>query len=45
MMRRISPHKDLQKDILDPMAWINDLTRETSGGAVGPGDSVRRWGS
>ena len=35
MMRRISPHKDLQKDILDPMAWINDLTRETSGGAVG----------
>ena len=35
MMRRISPHKDLQKDILDPMAWINDLTRATSGGAVG----------
>ena len=35
MMRRISPHKDLQKDILDPMAWINDLTRETNGGAVG----------
>ena len=35
MMRRISPHKDLQKDILDPMAWINELTRETSGGAVG----------
>ena len=35
MMRRISPHKDLQKDILDPMGWINDLTRESSGGAVG----------
>jgi len=35
MMRRISPHKDLQKDILDPMAWINELTASTSGGAVG----------
>ena len=34
-MRRISPHKDLQKDILDPMAWINDLTGAGSGGAVG----------
>ena len=22
LLRRISPHKDLQKDILDPMAWI-----------------------
>ena len=35
MMRRISPHKDLQRDILDPMAWINDLTASSSGGAVG----------
>ena len=35
MMRRISPHKDLQQDILDPMAWINDLTGASSGGAVG----------
>ena len=35
MMRRISPHKDLQKDILEPMAWINELTRQGSGGAVG----------
>ena len=35
LMRRISPHKDLQKDILDPMAWINDLTGAGSGGAVG----------
>ena len=35
MMRRISPHKDLQKDILDPMSWIDDLTKESSGGAVG----------
>jgi predicted DNA-binding helix-hairpin-helix protein len=35
MMRRISPHKDLQKDILDPMKWIDQLTREKTGGAVG----------
>ena len=35
MMRRISPNKDLQKDILDPMAWINELTAASSGGAVG----------
>ena len=35
MMRRISPNKDLQKDILDPMAWINELTASSSGGAVG----------
>ena len=35
MMRRISPHKDLQKDILEPMAWINELTRQGSSGAVG----------
>ena len=35
MLRRISPHKDLQRDILDPMAWINELTASTSGGAVG----------
>ena len=35
MMRRISPHKDLQQDILDPMAWINELTGASSGGAVG----------
>ncbi len=35
MMRRISPHKDLQKDILDPMSWIDGLTKESSGGAVG----------
>ena len=35
MMRRISPHKDLRKDILDPMAWISELTAASSGGAVG----------
>ena len=35
MMRRISPHKDLQKDILDPMAWIDEITAARSGGAVG----------
>ena len=34
-LRRISPHKDLQKDILDPMSWIDELTRESCGGAVG----------
>ena len=35
LLRSISPHKDLQKDILDPMAWIDELTRDTRGGAVG----------
>ena len=35
MLRRISPHKDLQRDILDPMSWINELTASTNGGAVG----------
>ena len=35
LLRRISPHKDLQKDILDPMAWIDELTRDTRGDAVG----------
>ena len=35
LLRRISPHKDLQKDILDPMSWIDELTRESRGGAVG----------
>jgi predicted DNA-binding helix-hairpin-helix protein len=35
MMQRISPHKDLQRDILDPMDWIDRLTRENTGGSVG----------
>ena len=35
MMRRISPHKDLEKDILAPMGWIDQMTRQGTGGAVG----------
>ncbi len=35
MMGRISPHKDYQRGILDPMAWIHRLTQASSGGAVG----------
>jgi predicted DNA-binding helix-hairpin-helix protein len=35
MMQRINPHKDLQRDILDPMDWIDRLTRESTGGTVG----------
>ena len=35
LLRRISPMKDLQKDILDPMSWIDELTRNSRGGAVG----------
>ncbi len=35
MMRRISPHKDFDGGILAPMEWIDRLTKESSGGAVG----------
>ena len=35
LLRRISPHKDLQRDILEPMSWIDQLTRGSRGGAVG----------
>jgi predicted DNA-binding helix-hairpin-helix protein len=35
MMQRISPHKDFQKGILDPMKWIDQLTKEKTGGTVG----------
>ena len=34
-MKRISPHKDFDNGILAPMSWINDLTRSSTGGAVG----------
>ncbi len=35
MMRRISPHKQFQEGILDPMQWIDQLTKEKTGGTVG----------
>ena len=35
MMRRISPHKDFQEGILVPMQWIDQLTKEKTGGTVG----------
>src|SRR5690606_25787778 len=34
-MRRISPHKDYDGGILDPMAWVKEITQEKYGGAVG----------
>ena len=34
-MRTLSKMKDLDRDILAPMEWINDLNREKTGGAVG----------
>ena len=34
-MKKLSKMKDLQRDILSPMEWINDLTRSATGGAVG----------
>ena len=34
-MRTLSKMKDLERDILAPMEWINDLNQEKSGGAVG----------
>ncbi|GEM_PF-33328 len=35
MLERISPMKDMQRGILDPMKWIDRLTRQATGGAVG----------
>ena len=35
MMQRISPHKDMEQDILAPMGWVDKLTRSDTGGAVG----------
>ena len=35
MMERISPHKQFQEGILDPMKWIDQLTKEKTGGTVG----------
>ena len=34
-MKKLSKMKDLQRDILSPMEWINDLTRSSTGGAIG----------
>ena len=34
-MRKLSAMKDFQKDILDPMSWIHDLTKRRFGSAVG----------
>ena len=35
MMRKLSAMKDLERDILDPMRWIDKLTRSATNGAVG----------
>ena len=35
MMRKLSARKDLERDILAPMGWIDKLTRSETGGAVG----------
>ena len=35
MMRKLSAMKDLERDILAPMRWIDNLTRSDSHGAVG----------
>ena len=35
MMRKLSAMKDLERDILAPMRWIDNLTRDDSHGAVG----------
>ena len=34
-MRKLSKMKDLERDILDPMRWIDDLIRKPTDGAVG----------
>ena len=35
MMRKLSAMKDLERDILDPMRWVHQLTRDRAHGAVG----------
>ncbi|MCI0886934.1 MAG: helix-hairpin-helix domain-containing protein [Chloroflexi bacterium] len=35
MLSRISPMKDMQRDILDPMSWIHKLISGGHGGAIG----------
>ena len=35
MMRKLSAMKDLERDILDPMRWIDRLTRGDTNGAIG----------
>ena len=35
MMRKLSARKDLERDILNPMSWIDKLTRSDTNGAVG----------
>ena len=35
MMRKLSAMKDLERDILAPMRWIDELTRSDTNGAVG----------
>ena len=35
MMRRISPMKDLRRDILEPMRWVDDLIRRDASRADG----------
>ena len=35
MMRKLSAMKDLERDILDPMRWVHQLTRDGTQGAVG----------
>ncbi len=35
MMRKLSAMKDLERDILAPMRWIDELTRGDTNGAVG----------
>ena len=34
-MKKLSTMKDMKKDILDPMEWVNKLTRTHGNGAVG----------
>lgn len=35
MLSRISPMKDMQKDILDPMSWVHKLIANGQSGAIG----------
>ena len=35
LMSKLSKMKDLERDILTPMRWVDDLTRSDTGGAIG----------
>ena len=44
MLSKISPMKDMRRDILEPMSWIDDMMRKDERRAGGPAAGSRRPG-